>query len=296
MDQALSEEKERIYDCSFVYGPNVSYEADVCERFRLRFMTPRYLIAGQYGFVRQTFQKFGGTQELGVWRFSYDSVGPMISELENGGYAVDTIAKAIDWLKRRMYDPSLRRDPGEDVFTKLPEVVGSNWSYLDSRSRSWGPVRIEENVEEGTFCFVPAGTALKHRYAEDESYYLVQKGSDPAPVSKRAAVALASRTYKARTIGYSISGDYLAVRRDEVGVLPDDVFSLAVRMRPTKEHRSDLYLFLSKDCDMVSELFSLVNLSVKEGSFRMDSRKKYARRKGFSFKDDEKEFLRGRRW
>jgi hypothetical protein len=288
--------EERIYDCSFVYGPNVPYDADVCERFRLCFMTPRYLIAGQYGFVRQTFEKFGGAQELGVWRFPYDSVEPMVIELEKGGYAVDTIAKAIDWLKRRMYNPSMRQDPGEDVFTKLPDVVGSNWSYLDSGSRSWGPVRIEKDAEEGAFCFVPRWTALKHLYGDDESYYLVQKGSDPVPVSKRAAIALASRTFKTRTIGYSISGDYLAVRRDEVGALPDDVFSLAVRMRPTKEHKSDLYLFLSRDRDMVSELFSLVNLSIKEGAFRMDSRKKYARRRGFSFKDDEREFLRSRRW
>lgn len=294
MDQTLSEEK--IYDCSFVYGPNVPYEADVCERFRLCFTTPKYLIAGQYGFVRQTFEKFGGAQEMRTWRFPYENVEPMIVELERGGYAVDTIAKAIAWLKSMMYNSSLRRDPGEDVFTKLPDVPGIDWFYLDPGSRSWGPIRIEKNPEEGSFCFVPSGTALKHRYGGDDSYYRVQKGVDLIPVSKRAAIVFASRTFKRRTIGYSVSGDYLAVRRDEVGVLPDDVFSLAVRMRPTKEHKNDLYLFLSKDRDMVSELFSLVNLSIEEGPFRMDSRRKYAKRRGFSYKDDEREFLRGRNY
>ncbi|MGP8056929.1 MAG: hypothetical protein ACLP9K_04935 [Nitrososphaerales archaeon] len=288
-------EKERIYDCLFIYGENNPYRPDVCERFRLCFQIPKHLIPGQYGFVKKVLEDHGGVREIGTWRVPYDQTLSVIAELETNNYIVETLVKSVNWLKEYMFNVGLRSELGEELYVKLPTLGGFDWQFLDPSSRSWGSLRIERSFE-GNYCYVPAGSILRIMIADEEQCYLVGKDSKLLAMAKKAAIAIGSRTFKPRKITFSVQKEFMAMRKDEVGILPIDVFSLVARLRPTREHRDDIYFFFEKDRDVISELFSLVNLSLTEGSFRLGERRKHARRKGFSYKDDEKEFLRGRTW
>jgi hypothetical protein len=286
-------EKENIYDCLYIYGQQTQYKPDICEAFRLKFIILKYLIGKQYAFVCDVFKQLGAVREEGFWRTSFNNIDSIVAKLQEGGYEVETLERAITWLKRTMYSPMLRRELGKKVFVKLPTKPNAIWHYLDVQKRAWGKIAFESSKEMGEI--LPEGTVVRQKVGEEENYFLVVRGGDLQPLTKRSALNIAARTFGPRTIAYAVEGELMAVRADEVGLLPDEIFSLIVRLRPTKEYRQKIFLFYARDVPLVSELFSLVNISLSKGSFRLREYQKKARTRGFIYKPDERRFLKQKR-